>query len=160
MAQLSAPQSGKEESFMYEREKVLKIAQEWISKAENDLANAINTLKMGDRAPTDTICFHAQQCVEKYLKAVLVWNGIDFPKAHHISELMILMPARVCLPLEDREQDRLTEYATVTRYPGDYEPISVSEARRTVALARRVKKAVRQLLPREVLRRKQRERKR
>ena len=73
---------------MLEREKILKIAQEWIGKAENDLTNAVNTLKMGKRGPTDTVCFHAQQCVEKYLKATLVWKGIDFPKTHNISELM------------------------------------------------------------------------
>ena len=141
---------------MLEREKILKIAQEWIGKAENDLTNAVNTLKMGKRGPTDTVCFHAQQCVEKYLKATLVWKGIDFPKTHNISELMALIPAGVCLPIENKEQDRLTEYATVTRYPGAYEPISLAEARKAVALARRVKKAARQSLPQEVLRRRKR----
>jgi len=141
---------------MLEREKILKIAQEWIGKAENDLTNAVNTLKMGKRGPTDTVCFHAQQCVEKYLKATLVWKGIDFPKTHNISELMALIPAGVCLPIENKEQDRLTEYATVTRYPGAYEPISLDEARKAVALSRRVRKAARQSLPREVLRRRKR----
>ncbi len=141
---------------MLEREKFLKIAQEWIGKAENDLTNAVNTLKMGKRGPTDTVCFYAQQCVEKYLKATLVWKGIEFPKTHNISELMALIPAGVCLPIENKEQDRLTEYATVTRYPGAYEPILLAEARKAVALARRVRKAARQSLPREVLRRRKR----
>ena len=141
---------------MLEREKILKIAQEWIGKAENDLTNAVNTLKMGKRGPTDTVCFHAQQCVEKYLKATLVWKRIDFPKTHNISELMALIPAGVCLPIENKEQDRLTEYATVTRYPGAYEPISLDEACKAVALARRVRKAARQSLPGEVLRRRKR----
>ena len=140
---------------MLEREKILKIAQEWIGKAENDLTNAVNTLKMGKRGPTDTVCFHAQQCVEKYLKATLVWKGIDFPKTHNISELMALIPAGVCLPIENKEQDRLTEYATVTRYPGDYEPILLTEARRAVKIARRVRKEARKLFPKEVLRKKQ-----
>ena len=120
------------------------------------MQNSGNTLKMGKRGPTDTVCFHAQQCVEKYLKATLVWKGIDFPKTHNISELMALIPAGVCLPIENKEQDRLTEYATVTRYPGAYEPISLGEARKAVALARRGRKAARQSLSREVLRRRER----
>lgn len=65
---------------MIERENKLKVIREWVEKAENDFANAVNTLKMGKKCPTDTVCFHAQQCVEKYLKAILVWNGIEFPK--------------------------------------------------------------------------------
>ncbi|MSU80013.1 MAG: HEPN domain-containing protein [Gemmataceae bacterium] len=45
------------------------VAREWIIKADNDLKNAAHTLKLGEEGPTDTVCFHCQQCVEKYLKA-------------------------------------------------------------------------------------------
>ncbi len=45
-------------------DKVLKVVREWIEKAENDLKNAVYTLKMREDCPTDTTCFHAQQCVE------------------------------------------------------------------------------------------------
>lgn len=51
---------------------VLRVASEWVSKAENDLRAAVETLRVERNCPTDTICFHAQQCVEKYLKALLV----------------------------------------------------------------------------------------
>jgi len=47
---------------MSEDSEVLKIVQEWIEKAENDIRNAVFTLTMRDRCPTDTVCFHAQQC--------------------------------------------------------------------------------------------------
>ena len=49
-------------------------------------------------------------------------------------------------------RDRLTEYATVSRYPGTYEPITVTEARRAVTTARQVRKAIRSLLSRRALR--------
>lgn len=137
---------------MNEHENILKVTCEWVEKAENDFANAVNTLKMGKRCPTDTVCFHAQQCVEKYLKAILVWNRVEFAKTHNISELMALIPAVARMPLESEEQDRLTEYATVMRYPGDYEAIPPSEAREAVSIARRIRKAARLLLPKEVLR--------
>lgn len=113
------------------------VAGEWMVKADSDLKSAGYLLKMED-CPTDTVSFHAQQCVEKYLKAPLVVQGTAFRKTHDlgVGELMILLPARLRPSLDDKEQDRLTEYATVTRYPGDYEPISLAEARKAVQVAR------------------------
>jgi hypothetical protein len=40
-----------------EREDVLAVVREWVEKAENDLKNAVHTLKLGDECPTDTVCF-------------------------------------------------------------------------------------------------------
>jgi HEPN domain-containing protein len=95
----------------------------------------------------DTVAFHAQQCAEKYLKALLSLRAVDFPRIHDIAELLALaeMGERVALSVE--EQRLLTGYATVTRYPGDYEPVTVTEARRAVTMARRVRAAVRKELP-------------
>lgn len=50
------------------------LVRRWIEKADNDLRNAEHTLLLTDDCPFDTACFHAQQCVEKCLKAVLVWQ--------------------------------------------------------------------------------------
>jgi HEPN domain-containing protein len=60
------------------------------ASAENDLKKAAYTLRMEDDCPTDTVCFHAQQCIEKYLKALLVLKGADFPGTHNIGELTAL----------------------------------------------------------------------
>lgn len=137
---------------MQRDEHVIKVVREWIEKAENDLKNAAYTLKMDGECPTDTACFHAQQCVEKYLKAFLTFKGVDFPKTHDVGELLVLISEKVRPELVVEEQRRLTAYATVTRYPGDYEPISLAEARGAVAIARRVRKEVRALMPKEALR--------
>ncbi|MBI4666045.1 MAG: HEPN domain-containing protein [Nitrospinae bacterium] len=137
---------------MQNRERLLKVAREWISKAENDLINAAHTLKLGSKCPTDTVCFHAQQCVEKYRKAVLTMNGVEFPGIHSIANLLALLPKSINLPISDEEQDVLTEYATITRYPGDYEPITLNEARKAVTIARRVRNAARKMFPKGILR--------
>ena len=137
---------------MPRNEHVIKVVREWIEKAENDLKNAAYTLKMGEDCPTDTTCFHAQQCVEKYLKAFLTLKRIDFPKTHDVGELMALISKYIRLQLTVEEQRRLTDYATITRYPGDYESIPLSEAWRAVAIAGRARKDVRGLLPKEVFR--------
>ena len=129
-----------------------EIAREWVEKAENDMKNAVHTLKLGKGCPTDTACFHAQQCVEKYLKALLASTGIAFPKTHEIGRLVSLLPEKVSLSLAPAQQEKFTEYATVSRYPGNYEPITLEEAREAVRIARRVRKEIRQFLPKAALR--------
>ena len=62
-------------------------ARKWILKAESDLKIAKDELTM-ENPVTDAICFHAQQCAEKYLKAYLVYNNKEIRKTHDIAELI------------------------------------------------------------------------
>lgn len=135
-------------------EEVLLVVGSWVKKAENDFKNATHTLKLGKNCPTDTVCFHAQQCVEKYIKALLVLQGIEFSWTHQISALVELLPTNILPDLTAEEQERLTDHAVSIRYPGDYEEISLTEARRMVRIARRVRAQVRKWLPKEVIKRK------
>jgi len=116
-------------------------------KAEEDLAVAAHILDSREQMMAPAACFHAQQSVEKYLKAILVLRGIAFPKTHEIKKLLALMSPSDRPALSGSEEDRLTDYATVFRYPGEYEPITLVEARRTVALARRIRTRARKTLP-------------
>jgi len=138
---------------MPEIEKVITVVSEWVSKAENDLKTATFTLEMEDECPTDTVCFHAQQAVEKYLKALLVFIGTPIPKTHNIEKILAILPPNYRPKLADKDQDRLTDYATVMRYPGDYEPVSLDEAKKAVRIARQVRTQIRKLLPKQALRR-------
>ena len=129
------------------RDALVAEAYQWVEKAEHDLTAAAATLKLGRSAPTDAVCFHAQQCVEKYFKAALVANGVDFPKTHDLSRIARLLPGLLMSLLTETDRKRLTDYATFMRYPGDYEPITLQDARHAVALARRVRAAIRRVLP-------------
>ena len=133
---------------------IIRVIKEWLAKAENDLKNAAHTLKLGKECPTDTVCFHAQQCIEKYLKSLLVFRSIPFPKTHNILVLMTLVPPALRPELDVDQQNELTKYATVLRYPDCGTEISLAKARKTVALARRVRLEIRRHLPRAALRRK------
>jgi len=137
---------------MQRRELLAGVVSEWVRKAENDLRNAAHTLTLDDDCPTDTVCFHAQQCVEKYLKAFMAWEGIPFSKTHDISVLVALLPGGMPELLTAEEQELLTDYAVISRYPGDDEEPSLAAARKAVRIARRVRKHVRALLPREARR--------
>lgn len=89
---------------------------------------------------------------EEYLKALLVIGNIDFPKTHDLTALMSLVPPKMRPTLEAPMRTRLTRYATVARYPGSGD-ITLLDAKRALAAARRVRKDARRKLPKEVLRR-------
>lgn len=137
---------------MPSHEHLAEVIREWVEKAENDLKNASHTLKLGKECPVDTVCFHAQQCVEKYLKGVLILRSIPFPKTHDIEALYALLPPSARPHLSQMDQKQLTRYVTAMRYPGDYLPITLAEARSSVVLARRIRKEIRAILPRAALR--------
>ncbi len=128
-------------------EQLAIVAKEWLLKAEEDLQAATQLMRAGKECPTATIGFHAQQCVEKYLKSLLVLKSIEFPRTHDIEKLIRLLPLDIAVTLPVAEQRTLTIYGTVTRYPGDYEPVTVKDARKAVAMARRVRREIRSLLP-------------
>ena len=63
---------------------VLSLVRQWVEKAEEDLLTAEHTLTLEDDCPYGTVCFHAQQCAEKYLKALLTLHAIPFPKIYDL----------------------------------------------------------------------------
>jgi len=123
----------------------------WLEKAEHDLRNAEYVLTLEDDCPTDTVCFHCQQCAEEYLKALLVRYGVDFPKTHDLVVLLNLA-ARSCeVTLAAERVQPLNRYSVEARYPGDWEPIGVEEAQKAVNMAREVRAAVRAILSTDVM---------
>jgi len=62
------------------------LTQEWVEKAEGDYRVASGQWQSANPV-WDAICFHAEQCAEKYLKAWLVEHALDFPKTHDLEVL-------------------------------------------------------------------------
>ena len=73
---------------MNERPNQGTIIQQWVQKAESDFTSAKKLFTVSENCSYDTVCFHAQQCVEKYIKALLLHHRINFPKSHDIGELI------------------------------------------------------------------------
>ena len=94
--------------------------KEWIDKAEGDWATMTREFRVRKNPNYDAVCFHAQQCAEKYLKAKLQEAGIVFKKTHDLDILL-----QDILPIEptwislQNGSDALTVYAVKYRYPGD-----------------------------------------
>jgi HEPN domain-containing protein len=87
-----------------------------LSLAREDLA-AAEALDRAERVSDAPVGFHAQQAVEKALKAALARRNRDFPFTHDIGLLMQLcQDAGLELPSGLAEADRLTPYAAAIRY--------------------------------------------
>jgi HEPN domain-containing protein len=97
-----------------------ELANEWLKKAEGDYNSAIREYRARKFPNYDAAGFHAQQCIEKYLKAILQANGIRFYKIHDLLALMEL-----CLPfvpeLEFYKEflAYLNLFSVAFRYPGE-----------------------------------------
>lgn len=125
-----------------DREVARKVAQ-WLEHAEEDLRLARHALKLKSAVPYRLIAYHSQQCAEKYLKAFLVLKRVDFPYTHRIMILLELCEGKADW-LEDLwDVDELTQFAITARYPGVEEKVTRKEALRSIALASKVRKAVR-----------------
>lgn len=119
----------------------------WIQKAEEDMRSAEFLMTMPGGPPFATVCFHSQQAVEKYLKAALVARDIPFPKIHDIAELVLLLPVDLRKLLTVEESESLSDHAVVSRYPGDWGPLTRAEAEMSLTIARRVRAALEELTP-------------
>lgn len=119
----------------------------WVAKAELDFRLTQDMLNRNEEWLAGDICFHAEQCAEKYLKARLVFDDIHFPRIHDINELTKLLPTGVRPRASEHERSMLTIYAVTMRYPGDYDAPTIPEARTTVRVARRIRAKIRRSLP-------------
>lgn len=96
------------------------LTVEWVDKAEGDIATATRELRARKHPNYDAACFHAQQCVEKYLKAYLQEHGVAFPKTHNLIELLVVcVPINASFDLQRASLILLDGYAVRYRYPGD-----------------------------------------
>lgn len=116
---------------------VRELAHEWLAKADVDLS--AGRALIFTRSLSEAAAFHAQQAVEKSLKAFLVWNQVEFPKTHDIRRLLELC-ASVDPTLADSlaASAELTPYGVEYRYPGECPPVSEEAAERSLATARTV----------------------
>jgi HEPN domain-containing protein len=89
----------------------------WVRKAEDDLAGARKLSRM--KPPLrDLVCFHCQQCAEKYLKALHQELSIPFPKTHDLDTLLTpLLASAPELKALRKRLDALTSFAVEYRYP-------------------------------------------
>lgn len=95
------------------------ITLEWVSKAEADWTMARREMRARKDPSYDGVCFHSQQCAEKYLKARLEEGGIAFSKTHNLIALLALvLPVEPLWIVLHPRLNALNTFAVIYRYPG------------------------------------------
>src|SRR5438094_5061526 len=95
-----------------------RLTKEWVRKADADYL-AATTLGPAQALLRDQVCFHCQQCAEKYLKGLMQELGLAVPRTHLLLTLLAsLLSHHNTLRSLRRGLDFLTRYAVDTRYPG------------------------------------------
>ncbi|MCD6223650.1 MAG: HEPN domain-containing protein [Deltaproteobacteria bacterium] len=124
-----------------------RTVREWIIKAESDLKIGKDEF-LTDKPVCDAICFHMQQCVEKYLKAFLIFHGKEIRKTHVIAEIV-----KECMEIDPEfqklfkiEAQTLTDFAVEFRYPAEALFPSIEETKEAIEIAEKVKNFVREKL--------------
>lgn len=109
--------------------------QGWLDKGEHDL-RAAEIILDADDAPYDMACFHAQQCVEKYLKGFLTFHQQEVQRTHDLVNLNAAC-SQIDSSFHQWEEvcEQLTDYAVDTRYPDDFVEYTAAEAQKAFASA-------------------------
>ena len=111
---------------------------EWLTHAMSDLALARLGVESEEVLP-EQVCFHAQQAVEKAIKAVLLKKRIRFPLIHDLDELIEIARQGGChFPDWANDLGNLTPYAIETRYPGAWEAFQETEVTDALEVAGRM----------------------
>src|SRR5438552_3413449 len=116
--------------------------RDWVTKAEEDFASATILARPRKKPLWSPVCFHAQQCVEKYLKARLNEASIVIHRTHDLEQLLnhVLPIEPLCAAFLPALK-RLSDAAVVPRYPGSF--TTKSEAQRALATCKSFRKEAR-----------------
>ena len=116
----------------------------WVERAEEDYLLALSAIKR--KTPlTYGATFHAQQCIEKYIKALFTSRQLIFPRTHDLAALGSLCQQQgIILPVSDDALELLSAYAVEARYPGTLP--SKEDAQEAIEVARTLRRFVKKLL--------------
>ena len=122
--------------------------KDWLTKADGDYRTANRELDVSERANFDAVCFHAQQCVEKTMKGVLIKHGLSPPRTHNLLHLADMLRA-TCPTWECSREDLrfLTNAGIAFRYPGEW--ANSGHAAKAVTICTRLREGLLQLVSEE-----------
>jgi HEPN domain-containing protein len=119
-----------------------RATREWVRCAEEDFDVATALFRRRTKKAANSIGFHCQQCVEKYLKARLEEAGLSVPRTHDLVALLqILLSIEPLWASFAPSLRTLNDYAVKFRYPGHV--ASRSEARTALKSCRSLRIEVR-----------------
>ena len=95
------------------------VTREWVRKAEEDFLAATDLARRRTHPIWNSVCFHAQQSAEKYLKARTAEAALHIPKTHDLDVLLdALLPVVPLWAAFRPALQNLSDFAVSFRYPG------------------------------------------
>ena len=134
------------------KKEIIKISKKQFKKAKEDLITAETLLDSPEERLeflTASIGFHSQQCVEKCLKTILIFNQKDFKRSHDIHYLLNLIEDELDSNSSEKirnNADMLNDFAVNARYPGGYEDFDVDESKHAFQIAKLVFNIVEEII--------------
>lgn len=95
-----------------------KITEEWLKAARDDLM-VIEKI-IDSEYLTHIVAFHAQQAIEKVIKAVMEEINIDIPKIHNLLTLFVRIEGNTSYSVDQDLLKTLDALYIDSRYPGDF----------------------------------------
>ena len=117
------------------RESDSAIVNTWIEKADHDLGSAKLIFQ---HLPSyfDTIAFHCQQAVEKYIKASLIYLEIEFQRSHDLPYLLEILSRKVEIKPEIFDKAILLNgFSVEIRYPNQVIHLTEDELKYAILIA-------------------------
>jgi HEPN domain-containing protein len=94
-----------------------KVSEEWLKAAGDDLK--VMEKIASDEHLTHMVAFHAQQCIEKSLKALIEEYEIVAVKIHNLEKLFELVRPHIKIDVDPILVEILDKLYIDARYPGD-----------------------------------------
>jgi HEPN domain-containing protein len=119
--------------------KMIEIAIQWIVKGDHDLGTAkVTYLHIPDYL--DTVTFHCQQAVEKYLKSYLIFKSISFRFSHDLIYLLeLIVPIDPDFETYFEIVSELQSYAVEVRYPNETIFLSNDKVENSMKIAKEIR---------------------
>jgi HEPN domain-containing protein len=122
----------------------IQEAKRWLRFADDDFASSKLHLATTLILPNQS-CYHAQQAVEKALKALLLIRSRSFPRTHDLTSLVQLLPTLDIQRLSGIDLAELTAWSVTTRYPSDFPEATQEMAQRAILQASTIMELIHQV---------------
>jgi HEPN domain-containing protein len=108
--------------------------ESWIERAKSSFE--ISKIAVNVNVFYEDLCYQSQQAVEKALKGLLLYYGTEPEFTHNIGILLNEIEKFTEIPGNIKEVTKLTKYAVITRYPGEYDEITKENYEESIRIAK------------------------
>ena len=107
--------------------------ESWIERAKSSYE--ISKTVINKNIFLEDLCYQSQQAVEKALKGLLIYYGVDPEFTHNIGLLLNELEKFIEIPENIKVATNVTKYAVITRYPGEYDEITKKDYEESIKIA-------------------------